>query len=148
MRSNDFVSIDDWKPTERNSVFRNPSEWRKLQNSKYFDVLPDSDDLRKIKAHLKANISKDEIIKIFGISSLTFKRIKLGKYSMHESTSFPPTKDEKKEIFGHVSRLYQDIKEDVMIEYNITASMFDAILKEFDKSKKKVKIDLIEEDGE
>lgn len=77
----DSISIDDWKPAPKSvGLFRQPSEWRALQNKRLSPLSPSRDDLYKIRAHLKKGVSRDEIQRIFGISDAMFKKIVDGAF--------------------------------------------------------------------
>lgn len=142
-----WVSLDDWKPTPKSTTFRVPSQWRKRQNEKSVECHPDNDELRKIKAHIKHGISDDQIVEIFNISSFTLKKIKRGKYSMYEERNTIPSKEMEQEITIHALKMYQDLKDEIRIEYNISSPLFDKLMEEslFKRKKKKKKKPLEEE---
>lgn len=137
----EWVSLDDWKPTPKLHRFRVPSEWRKKQNSKTVECDPDADDLKNIKAHIAHGVPDEEIQEIFNISSFTFKKIKRGKYSMYGTRNENPTKEMRKEIQSHALKMYQDLKDEIRIEYDLSSTCFDELMEDclFKKKKKKKK---------
>lgn len=73
--------MDSWSPEAVTKVFRVPSRWRIEQNKRYEPTRPGNDDLRKIKAHIKAGESEEHIMQVFNINRYMLDKIKAGLYT-------------------------------------------------------------------
>lgn len=78
-QDDDFVSIDDWRPTPRNQKVPK-SEWRQVQNAGNNDIQPGIDEINKIKGYVKKRLPDCQILEAFGITSETLVAIKRDKY--------------------------------------------------------------------
>ncbi len=100
----DFVSIDEWKPSEKKNVVI-PSSWRKKQIGDYFNQQPGLDEIKKIKRFLRQKKPDAEIMNAFGITCDVLSAIKTDRYSPVEGISL-----------DNLSKIY---KEHVRIEERI-----------------------------
>lgn len=73
------ITLDNWKPKKKeiDIIF---SEWRQQQIGHDFNQHPGTDEIKKIKMHLKKNVPNHKIMEAFGITAETLVAIKTGNY--------------------------------------------------------------------
>lgn len=109
-------------------LFRIPSQWRMNLNKTRMPSNPDTDELLKIKAYIKAGQSDDFIIDYFHIPPLTLKKIKKGKYRVNENEELcKPNLTQLKEIRLAIAKGIE--KDDILIEWNLSEFTYKRILK-------------------
>lgn len=83
------VSLDEWAPSPKAPAFRLPGEWRKKKNTEASTTMaPTADDVRKIKAHLKAGTCDDDILDAFNISESVLADIGAGSYKVVQRRTY------------------------------------------------------------
>jgi hypothetical protein len=80
----DVVTIDNWKPAEKKDKFRARSDWRKESNKIGGKNDIGRNDLQKIKAYIKNDVSDASIKKTFNITSEVLYAIRKNKFCVIE----------------------------------------------------------------
>jgi hypothetical protein len=76
-----YVSLDDWKPSEKPKKKLIQSEWRKNKIQEDCNQDPGLDDFRKIKSAIKKGCNDHEIMINYGINAETIVAIKQDIYN-------------------------------------------------------------------
>lgn len=138
MKDDEWGSLDDWKPAPKKMIFRAPSEWRKAQNQRQCGA-PSLDDVQKIKAHLRSWTPKKEIMETFGISSYTLKLIMRNRYLPYDTNYASLSQEKKVEVKQRIAEDFQEMMDEIRIEYNLSETMFNVLFFDMLGVKKKKK---------
>ena len=81
IEDDEFVKIDDWKPSPKSNVFRKASNWRQEVNNQFYGYMePGLDEIKKIRAYLRNKTRDIEIMEQFGINADTLFAIKTNRF--------------------------------------------------------------------
>lgn len=105
IRDIEECTLDDELPIRsRPKPMGEQSLWRRNYNKKHLFVMPDADDVRKIKRYVNKGVGDEEIAEYFKISYKILSEIKNGEYY--------PYKDRKNGPVPKIGRLsIDDVKE-------------------------------------
>lgn len=81
LEDEDEVSLDNWKPSPKSQIYRQPSKWRQESNAQGYGYMePGIDEIKKIRAYLKNKTNDIEIMRQFAINADTLFAIKTNRY--------------------------------------------------------------------